>query len=362
MNRTRTHRQREKRAVHRMVGAAVFLLAFNAAFFAAGKNERNATGLDQGRAAQPEIIVAASGTAGEAVAALFTLAAPADEITVELKTDGGAPITSAKGFALSDPSGNSASSAQPQPAQGDTPAERPIERHTYAAVLGLSIFLDTGTYRVDYSIAFKNGSTAAGSSRLDVTAPEWVTETIYLDEKNTGVRTDWGEERRAQIKKLNDILFSHNEYAGRFSGRYRKPVESNRITSTFGDRRIFVYADGGSDVSAHYGLDYGVPTGTEVYAAGSGKVVMAENRISTGWSIVIEHMPGVFSLYYHLNEMNCVAGDEVEAGQLIGKSGATGLATGPHLHLEFRVNGEAVSPSFFLEKGIVFPRTARSNP
>ena len=75
---------------------------------------------------------------------------------------------------------------------------------------------------------------------------------------------------------------------------------------------------------------------------------MAENRISTGYSIVIEHLPGLYSLYYHLSELKVEEGQMVKQGELIGKSGATGLATGPHLHWEIRLNGSAVVPEFFL--------------
>ena len=99
----------------------------------------------------------------------------------------------------------------------------------------------------------------------------------------------------------------------------------------------------------HNGNDYGIPEGTEVKACADGKVVMAENRISTGWSIVIEHLPGLYSLYYHLSKMDVKEGDMVKQGDLIGKSGSTGLATGPHLHWEMRLNGSAVRPEFFLQ-------------
>ena len=130
--------------------------------------------------------------------------------------------------------------------------------------------------------------------------------------------------------------------------KFTTPTESQRYTAYCGDRRTYVYTNGKSSTSLHYGNDYGVPTGTEVKACAGGKVVMAESRISTGWSVVIEHLPGLYSLYYHMSELNVKEGDMVNQGQLIGKSGATGLATGPHLHWEVRLNGSAVRPEFFL--------------
>ena len=125
-------------------------------------------------------------------------------------------------------------------------------------------------------------------------------------------------------------------------------------TSFFGDRRVYAYTGGGSSTSLHYGIDYGIPTGSEVTACGQGRVVMAENRISTGWSIVIEHLPGVYSLYYHMDSLTVEKGDMVKQGTLIGYSGATGLATGPHLHWEVRVNGNAVNPDFFVSDEFPF--------
>lgn len=173
-------------------------------------------------------------------------------------------------------------------------------------------------------------------------------EVLQLDDRNTSIKTDNSPERAAQIDKLNTILFTTMPSDIFSLKKFTTPTESQRYTAYCGDRRTYVYTNGKSSTSLHYGNDYGVPTGTEVKACAAGKVVMAENRISTGWSIVIEHLPGLYSLYYHMNELIVKEGDMVTQGQLIGKSGATGLATGPHLHWEIRLNGSAVRPEFFL--------------
>jgi murein DD-endopeptidase MepM/ murein hydrolase activator NlpD len=106
-------------------------------------------------------------------------------------------------------------------------------------------------------------------------------------------------------------------------------------------------------VSIHAGIDYGVPKGTVVTSCGPGKVVLARSRIVTGNSIVIEHLPGVYSLYYHLDKIEVAEGAIVATGTPLGLSGATGLATGPHLHWEIRVAGENSDPDAFVARPIL---------
>jgi murein DD-endopeptidase MepM/ murein hydrolase activator NlpD len=131
------------------------------------------------------------------------------------------------------------------------------------------------------------------------------------------------------------------------------PVASTRRTSFFGDRRVFKYSNGTSDTSIHAGVDYGVPTGTIINACATGKVILARDRIVTGKSVVIEHAPGIYSLYYHLDSIGVQEGSLVYAGALIGFSGSTGLATGPHLHWELRVNTENTDPDAFVSRPII---------
>ena len=179
---------------------------------------------------------------------------------------------------------------------------------------------------------------------------QFVSEHIVLDARNTGIRKDASPERRAQIEKLNAVLATITPQDVYTLKPFTIPVDSKRITSGFGDRRVFEYTDKKTSTSMHYGIDYGVPTGTPVHSCAEGKVVLAENRISTGWSVVIEHLPGLYSLYYHMDSLGVHEGQYVKQGERLGLSGATGLATGPHLHWEIRLNMEAVNPEFFLKE------------
>lgn len=176
----------------------------------------------------------------------------------------------------------------------------------------------------------------------------FLSETIPLDKDNTGIKTNMTAERLLQIEKLNAILTTVNPDSVWTTKPFAMPIDSNRYTAYFGDRRVYKYVTGKSETSLHYGNDYGVPEGTEVRACQDGKVVMAEFRISTGWSVCIEHLPGLYSLYYHMRELSVKEGEIVKCGQKIGLSGQTGLATGPHLHWEVRLNACAVKPEFFM--------------
>jgi murein DD-endopeptidase MepM/ murein hydrolase activator NlpD len=95
-------------------------------------------------------------------------------------------------------------------------------------------------------------------------------------------------------------------------------------------------------------LDWGVVKGTAVSACERGKVVMAADRELTGKTLVVEHLPGLYSLYFHLSAIKARPGSFVERGQVVALSGSTGLSTGPHLHWELRALGRPVDPEYWL--------------
>jgi len=214
--------------------------------------------------------------------------------------------------------------------------------------LPVSSWITGGNFSLKVIFTSTDEETLEFSLPLTFQSREFDHETLELDAKNSAIKTDNSPERTAQIEKLNNILFTTMPSDIYSLKRFEAPNPSTRYTAHFGDRRIYAYSNGKSSTNLHYGNDYGIPTGSEVKACADGKVVMAETRISTGWSVVIEHLPGLYSLYYHMSELSVKEGDMVKTGDLLGKSGATGLATGPHLHWEIRLNGSAVRPEFFM--------------
>jgi murein DD-endopeptidase MepM/ murein hydrolase activator NlpD len=127
------------------------------------------------------------------------------------------------------------------------------------------------------------------------------------------------------------------------------PIEG-RSTSGFGFPRR--YAPGGP-VSFHEGSDIGAPTGTAIIATNAGLVRVAAFFPIKGGLTIIDHGAGVTSLYFHQSRILVEAGERVEAGQVIGEVGSTGLATGPHLHWEMRVAGVPSNPMAWV--GRVWP-------
>lgn len=123
----------------------------------------------------------------------------------------------------------------------------------------------------------------------------------------------------------------------------RNPVKFSRISSGFTNRRWHPVL---SKWRSHKGVDYAAPKGTPIYAAGDGKVIHAANKGGYGRTVIIKHGGKYTTLYAHLNSFNQKArqGRYVKQGQVIGYVGSSGLATGPHLHYEFRVSGVHRNP------------------
>jgi murein DD-endopeptidase MepM/ murein hydrolase activator NlpD len=145
---------------------------------------------------------------------------------------------------------------------------------------------------------------------------------------------------RAQVERLNRTLALVP---------YRKPVIGEvEFTSGFGVR---------SDPflgrpAMHTGLDFRAASGDPVRATANGKVVSSGWAGGYGRMVEIDHGNGLSTRYGHLSEIGVRVGDSIKIGQVIGAVGSTGRSTGPHLHYETRIEGEAVDPQKFLRAGV----------
>ena len=147
-------------------------------------------------------------------------------------------------------------------------------------------------------------------------------------------------EKIKQDQALKESLFPKSGPEREWSGRFLPPVDAP-ISDRFGTERKL----NGVTQSSHQGLDYRVPAGTPIAALNRGTVLLARPLFFEGNCVVVDHGQGLLSLYLHLSEITVKEGDQVTRGEQIGLSGATGRATGAHLHVAVRWQGIYLNPS-----------------
>ncbi len=130
-----------------------------------------------------------------------------------------------------------------------------------------------------------------------------------------------------------------------FTQQFMWPVKG-RISGRFGNQRVY----NGTPGSAHSGMDIAVPTGTPVKAPAAGVVTFVDNLYLTGGTILLDHGHGVTSNFLHLSRMDVAVGDAVQQGDVIAAVGATGRATGPHLHWGMNWLDVRIDPLLVLER------------
>ncbi|TBW01548.1 M23 family metallopeptidase [Azotobacter chroococcum] len=124
---------------------------------------------------------------------------------------------------------------------------------------------------------------------------------------------------------------------------FDKPV-AGPLSSPFGLRRFF----NGEERNPHSGLDFAVPAGTPVKAPAAGRVTLVGDYFFNGRTVFVDHGQGLVSMFCHLSRVEVKAGDELPRGAVLGRVGATGRATGPHLHWNVSLNDARVDPAIFI--------------
>ncbi len=223
---------------------------------------------------------------------------------------------------------------------------------SWVLLLGLPSYLEAGVYTLSVTGTAGNRWFQALDS-VELLHRSFAFERIPFSEDLTDLMTRDIARRVEESRRLRQIIEHFDPEAIFHQGSFELPVNAVRRSANYGDRREYRYADGGSSFSLHNGLDLAAPVGEIVSSCAAGRVVLATARLITGYTVVLEHLPGVYSLYYHLDTITVREGDLLEQGQMLGTVGMTGLATGPHLHWELRVSGAAVDPEPYLRRAIL---------
>lgn len=122
-----------------------------------------------------------------------------------------------------------------------------------------------------------------------------------------------------------------------------KPV-NGPLSSPFGLRRFF----NGEERNPHSGLDFAVPAGTPIKSPAAGKVILIGNYFFNGNTVFVDHGQGFISMFCHMSKIDVKLGDQLPRGGVVGRVGATGRATGPHMHWNVSLNDARVDPAIFI--------------
>jgi murein DD-endopeptidase MepM/ murein hydrolase activator NlpD len=214
---------------------------------------------------------------------------------------------------------------------------------SWYALAGVPVETKPGSYQLKLIEGLPNGKTVELKRKLRIAKAVYPSITVKVAKQYTEPNPEQLREVNAD-KEVKQKTFATETPERLWNGSFVAPV-SAPISDVFGTARVF-----NQEVqSRHLGLDYGVPGGTPVHAVNHGTVILARALYFEGDCIVIDHGQGLFSLYLHLSEFRVKEGDDVETGQLIGLSGGSGRATGPHLHLAIRWQGVYLDPARLLK-------------
>lgn len=210
---------------------------------------------------------------------------------------------------------------------------------TWYTLAGVSLKTRPGHYSINLEAQTQKGTPLAFERKFSVRRGKYKSAAISVPKQYT-------EPDPAQLQKINedkalkDAVFQQSAPVREWSGRFLQPVTAP-VTAEFGTQRKF----NGVVQSVHEGLDFGVPAGTAVSALNRGTVILARPLFFEGNCVILDHGEGLLTLYLHLSELKVKEGDQVAKGQNLGLSGATGRATGAHLHVAVRWQGVYLNPA-----------------
>ena len=222
------------------------------------------------------------------------------------------------------------------------------------ALAGVDVVVKPGSYPLTIEITGSSGATQ--TLHRDVSLAEAPYKEVPLTVPDKFVEPSAAALKIIAADKLvKDKVFAQTATRPTWSGRFTPPLRVAPSTDSFGTRRVF----NGTLASIHRGLDYRAKPGTPVAAVNSGRIVLARPLYYEGNCVIVDHGLGLMTLYMHLSKLKVAEGARVRRGQIIALSGATGRATGPHLHLGLRWQGAYLDPAILFTLNLPAPTQSR---
>jgi hypothetical protein len=213
------------------------------------------------------------------------------------------------------------------------------QKNLHRVLLGVDLEQAPGTYPLKLTAQPAGAEPFTCSMDVSVKAGKFAVEKLIVAKQFVEPNPEEIARANKERQHLREIFATVTQE--RFwRGGFRMPIDGARNAKNFGRRRIL----NGEPGSPHSGVDFPAAGGTPIHACQRGRVVLAEELFFSGNTIVIDHGLGVYTFYGHMQSFAVAAGDEVEKGALLGRVGATGRVTGPHLHWGLTVNQARVNP------------------
>lgn len=207
------------------------------------------------------------------------------------------------------------------------------------AILGVDLEKAPGTYPLLVHLQAAGGKPASCTIQIPIRAGKFATERLQVGK-------EFVEPNPEQIQRANEerdklrAIFDQVTPEKLWDGDFRVPLDGVTAGGNFGKRRVL----NGQAGSPHSGVDFPALTGTPIHAAQSGRVALAQELFFSGNTVVVDHGLGIYTFYGHLSAIDVKVGDALQSGQVLGKVGATGRVTGPHLHWGLTVERARVNP------------------
>ncbi len=213
-----------------------------------------------------------------------------------------------------------------------------VGQGAWRALIGIDLDVTAGEYPVTIDVNNGDGTRTVHEQTLTVEPKEFPTRQLRVAPQFVNPPPSVQHRIDRERRQLGE-LFRAVGPEPRWTGSFRRPIEVG-VVSGFGLRSVY----NGEPRAPHGGADFASPSGTPVLAPGAGRVVLAEPLYFTGRTVMIDHGVGLVSLLAHLSRLDVRVGADVVAGERVGLVGATGRATGPHLHWTVRLQGARVDP------------------